>query len=42
MLLKWNKVNVWSIGSGLADASVVQIKPGPNELTEKEWDLIKI
>ena len=41
MLLKWNKTNVWSIGSGMADGSVVQLIPGNNQLTEHQWKCIK-
>lgn len=41
MLLKWNGKHVWSIGSGLGDGSVIQIIPGPNDLTKIQWDAIK-
>ena len=41
MLVKWNGKNVWSIGSGLNDSSVIQIIPGPNDLKPAEWDAIK-
>ena len=41
MLLRWNGKNVWSIGTGMVDASVVQFIPGPNSLTAEQWDCIK-
>jgi len=41
MLIRWNGKNVWSIGTGLMDASVVQIIPGPNELKKEHWEAIK-
>lgn len=41
MLLRWNGKNVWSIGTGLLDASVIQFIPGPNNLTAEQWDCIK-
>lgn len=41
MLVKWNGTNVWSIGSGKGDSSVIQIVPGPNEIKKEDWDRIK-
>lgn len=41
MLVKWNRRNVWSIGSGKGDSSVIQIKPGTNDLKKEEWECIK-
>lgn len=41
MLVRWNGKNVWSIGTGLADASVIQFIPGPNNLTAEQWNCIK-
>jgi len=41
MLVRWNGKNVWSIGSGMADASVIQFIPGPNDIKKEQWDCIK-
>jgi hypothetical protein len=41
VLVKWNKAHVWGIGTGMADSSVVHFVPGPNELPQEKWDLIK-
>jgi hypothetical protein len=41
MLVRWNRTNVWSIGTGQMDGSVIQLIPGPNEITEDKWNLIK-
>ena len=41
ILVRWNQPRIMSIGTGLADGSVIRVIPGLNELTEKEWEILK-
>lgn len=41
VIVRWNKSHVMSVGTGLADGSVVQFMPGPNEVDAKTWENVK-
>lgn len=41
MKVRWNKPNVWSIGTGIMDGSVVQLVAGINDVPADKWESIK-
>lgn len=41
VLIRWNEPRVMSMGTGLPDASVVQIKPGINEVSQEVFEMMK-
>ncbi len=41
ILIRWNKANVMSVGTGIVDGSVIMFVPGPNHINLDDWNKVK-